>query len=130
MARIDSSSVVRHIEQEGRSGTALFTRACMPSFGDFAAPRDLWTALGMVTYGNLYSDPPPPPPPMPSTLVFFRVDLLRAYDAGFFCHAANRPDAEVLPPFGYPIVPLLYIVSAWQSCLSPAQHDADRWPGW
>src|SRR5437016_4329668 len=63
-------------------------------------------ALGMVTYGNLYSD-------LLDYVVFSVLTFYILTIAGIFVLRAKRPDAErPYHAFGYPIVPLLYIVSA------------------
>src|SRR5436190_5432036 len=63
-------------------------------------------AAGMVTYGNLYSD-------LLAYVVFSVLIFYVLTIAGIFVLRAKRPDAErPYRAFGYPIVPLLYIVSA------------------
>lgn len=63
-------------------------------------------AAGMVTYGNLYSD-------LLDYVVFSVLIFYALTIAGIFVLRAKRPDAErPYRAFGYPIVPLLYIVSA------------------
>ena len=63
-------------------------------------------AAGAVTYGNLYSD-------LLDYVVFSVLIFYALTIAGIFVLRAKRPDAErPYRAFGYPIVPLLYIVSA------------------
>ncbi len=63
-------------------------------------------AAGVVTYGNLYSD-------LLDYVVFSVLIFYVLTIAGIFVLRAKRPDAErPYRAFGYPIVPLLYIVSA------------------
>src|SRR5207249_716613 len=63
-------------------------------------------AAGVVTYGNLYSD-------LLDYVVFSVLILYALTIAGIFVLRAKRPDAErPYRAFGYPVVPLLYIVSA------------------
>jgi APA family basic amino acid/polyamine antiporter len=63
-------------------------------------------AAGAVTYGNLYSDL--------LNYVVFSVLLFYALTiAGIFVLRAKRPNVErPYRAFGYPVVPLLYIVAA------------------
>ncbi len=61
---------------------------------------------GVVTYGNLYSD-------LLDYVVFSVLIFYVLTIAGIFVLRAKRPDAErPYRAFGYPLVPLLYIVSA------------------
>jgi APA family basic amino acid/polyamine antiporter len=61
---------------------------------------------GVVTYGNLYSD-------LLDYVVFSVLIFYVLTIAGIFVLRAKRPDAErPYRAFGYPVVPLLYIVSA------------------
>src|SRR6266704_1598064 len=63
-------------------------------------------AAGMVTYGNLYSD-------LLDYVVFSVLIFYVLTIAGIFILRRKQPDAErPYRAFGYPIVPLLYIVSA------------------
>jgi APA family basic amino acid/polyamine antiporter len=63
-------------------------------------------AAGVVTYGNLYSD-------LLDYVVFSVLIFYALTIAGIFVLRAKRPEAErPYRAFGYPIVPLLYIVSA------------------
>jgi APA family basic amino acid/polyamine antiporter len=63
-------------------------------------------AVGGVTYGNLYSD-------LLDYVVFAVLIFYVLTIAGIFVLRAKRPDAErPYRAFGYPFVPLLYIVAA------------------
>ncbi len=63
-------------------------------------------AAGMVTYGNLYSD-------LLDYVVFSVLIFYVLTIAGIFVLRRKRPEAErPYKAFGYPFVPLLYIVSA------------------
>jgi basic amino acid/polyamine antiporter, APA family len=63
-------------------------------------------AVGGVTYGNLYSD-------LLDYVVFSVLIFYVLTIAGIFVLRAKRPDAErSYRAFGYPFVPLLYIVAA------------------
>jgi APA family basic amino acid/polyamine antiporter len=63
-------------------------------------------AAGMVTYGNLYSD-------LLDYVVFSVLIFYVLTIAGIFVLRAKRPEAErPYQAFGYPFVPLLYIVAA------------------
>ena len=63
-------------------------------------------AAGMVTYGNLYSD-------LLDYVVFSVLIFYALTIAGLFVLRSKRPDAErPYRAFGYPFVPLLYIVAA------------------
>ena len=63
-------------------------------------------AVGGVTYGNLYSD-------LLDYVVFSVLIFYVLTIAGIFVLRAKRPDAErPYRAFGYPFVPLLYIVAA------------------
>ena len=63
-------------------------------------------AAGAVTYGNLYSD-------LLDYVVFSVLIFYVLTIAGIFVLRAKRPDAErPYRAFGYPFVPLLYIVAA------------------
>jgi APA family basic amino acid/polyamine antiporter len=64
------------------------------------------SATGGVTYGNLYSD-------LLDYVVFSVLIFYVLTIAGIFVLRSKRPDLErPYRAFGYPLVPLLYIVSA------------------
>jgi APA family basic amino acid/polyamine antiporter len=66
----------------------------------------VYQEICMVTYGNLYSD-------LLDYVVFSVLIFYVLTIAGIFVLRAKRPEAErPYRAFGYPIVPLLYIVSA------------------
>jgi len=63
-------------------------------------------ASGAVTYGNLYSD-------LLDYVVFSVLIFYVLTIAGIFVLRAKRPDADrPYRAFGYPFIPLLYIVAA------------------
>jgi APA family basic amino acid/polyamine antiporter len=63
-------------------------------------------AAGAVTYGNLYSN-------LLDYVVFAALIFYVLTIVGVFVLRAKRPDAErPYRAFGYPVVPLLYIVTA------------------
>jgi APA family basic amino acid/polyamine antiporter len=81
-------------------------------------------AAGAVSYGNLYSD-------LLNYVVFSVLLFYVLTIAGIFVLRAKRPDAErPYKAFGYPIVPLLYIVAASAIMLVLLLYQTQTtWPG-
>ena len=81
-------------------------------------------AAGAITYGNLYSD-------LLDYVVFSVLIFYSLTIAGIFVLRAKRPEAErPYRAFGYPVVPLLYIVSALAIMLVLLLYKTQTaWPG-
>jgi APA family basic amino acid/polyamine antiporter len=79
---------------------------------------------GAVRYGNLYSD-------LLNYVVFSVLIFYALTIAGIFVLRANRPDAErPYRAFGYPFIPLLYIVAAVAiMCVLLLYQTQTAWPG-
>ncbi len=93
------------LNKKGVPGTALVYQGIWIAVLILLRTRHV-DAAGMVTYGNLYSD-------LLDYVVFSVLIFYVLTIAGIFVLRAKRPDAErPYRAFGYPIVPLLYIVSA------------------
>ena len=93
------------LNKRGVPGTALVYQGIWIAVLILLRTRHV-DAAGMVTYGNLYSD-------LLDYVVFSVLIFYVLTIAGIFVLRAKRPDAErPYRAFGYPIVPLLYIVSA------------------
>ena len=99
--------------------------------------QGIWTALlvlprtrirnaqsGVETYGNLYSD-------LLDYVVFSVLIFYVLTIAGLFVLRRKRPDAErPYRAFGYPIIPVLYIVAATTIMLALILYKTDTtWPG-
>jgi APA family basic amino acid/polyamine antiporter len=82
------------------------------------------SATGAVTYGNLYSD-------LLAYVVFSVLIFYALTIAGIFVLRAKRPDLErPYHAFGYPFVPLLYIVSALAILFALLLYNTQTaWPG-
>ena len=93
------------LNKKGVPGTALVYQGIWIAVLILLRTRHV-DAAGMVTYGNLYSD-------LLDYVVFSVLIFYILTIAGIFVLRAKRPDAErPYRAFGYPIVPLLYIISA------------------
>src|SRR3989441_1395463 len=93
------------LNKKGVPGTALVYQGIWIAVLILLRTRHV-DAAGMVTYGNLYSD-------LLDYVVFSVLIFYILTIAGIFVWRAKRPDAErPYRAFGYPIVPLLYIISA------------------
>jgi len=93
------------LNKKGVPGTALVYQGIWIAILILLRTRHLGAA-GAVTYGNLYSD-------LLDYVVFSVLIFYVLTIAGIFVLRAKRPDAErPYRAFGYPVVPLLYIVSA------------------
>ncbi len=93
------------LNRKGVPGTALVYQGIWIAILILLRTRHADEA-GVVTYGNLYSD-------LLDYVVFSVLIFYVLTIAGIFVLRAKRPDAErPYRAFGYPIVPLLYIVSA------------------
>jgi len=93
------------LNKKGVPGTALVYQGIWIAVLILLRTRHV-DAAGMVTYGNLYSD-------LLDYVVFSVLIFYVLTIAGIFVLRAKRPDAErPYRAFGYPIIPLLYIVSA------------------
>src|SRR6267378_2690257 len=93
------------LNKRGVPGTALVYQGIWIAVLILLRTRHV-DAVGMVTYGNLYSD-------LLDYVVFSVLIFYVLTIAGIFVLRAKQPDAErPYRAFGYPIVPLLYIVSA------------------
>jgi basic amino acid/polyamine antiporter, APA family len=81
-------------------------------------------AAGVVTYGNLYSD-------LLNYVVFAVLIFYVLTIVGIFVLRSKRPDAErPYRAFGYPFVPLLYIVTASAIMLVLLLYQTQTtWPG-
>jgi APA family basic amino acid/polyamine antiporter len=81
-------------------------------------------AAGTVTFGNLYSD-------LLNYVVFSVLLFYILTIAGIFVLRAKRPNAErPYKAFGYPAVPLLYIVAASAIMLVLLLYQTQTtWPG-
>ena len=81
-------------------------------------------AAGKLKYGNLYSD-------LLNYVVFAALLFYVLTIAGIFVLRAKRPDAErPYRAFGYPVVPLLYIVSALAIMFVLLLYQTQTtWPG-
>jgi APA family basic amino acid/polyamine antiporter len=79
---------------------------------------------GIVTYGNLYSD-------LLNYVVFSVLLFYVLTIAGIFVLRVKRPDMErPYRAFGYPLVPLLYIVAASAIMLVLLLYQTQTtWPG-
>jgi APA family basic amino acid/polyamine antiporter len=99
--------------------------------------QGLWTAFlvlprtriidaktGAVTYGNLYSD-------LLNYVVFSVLIFYVLTIAGIFLLRKKRPDADrPYKAFGYPVVPLLYIVAAVAIMVVLILYKTETtWPG-
>jgi len=93
------------LNKSGVPGTALVYQGIWIAVLILLRTRHV-DAVGMVTYGNLYSD-------LLDYVVFSVLIFYVLTIAGIFVLRAKQPEAErPYRAFGYPIVPLLYIVSA------------------
>src|ERR1700674_197397 len=93
------------LNKKGVPGTALVYQGFWITILILLRTRHVDVA-GTVTYGNLYSD-------LLDYVVFSVLIFYVLTIAGIFVLRAKRPDCErPYRAFGYPIVPLLYIVSA------------------
>jgi APA family basic amino acid/polyamine antiporter len=93
------------LNKKGVPGTALVYQGFWITILILLRTRHVDVA-GTVTYGNLYSD-------LLDYVVFSVLIFYVLTIAGIFVLRAKRPDSErPYRAFGYPIVPLLYIVSA------------------
>jgi len=93
------------LNKKGVPGTALVYQGIWTAILILLRTRHR-DAAGVVTYGNLYSD-------LLDYVVFSVLIFYVLTIAGIFVLRAKRPDAErPYRAFGYPIVPLLYIISA------------------
>ncbi len=93
------------LNKRGVPGTALVYQGIWIAVLILLRTRHV-DAVGMVTYGNLYSD-------LLDYVVFSVLIFYVLTIAGIFVLRAKQPEAErPYRAFGYPIVPLLYIVSA------------------
>ena len=93
------------LNKRGVPGTALVYQGIWIAVLILLRTRHV-DAAGMVTYGNLYSD-------LLDYVVFSVLIFYVLTIAGIYVLRAKRPEAErPYRAFGYPIVPLLYIVSA------------------
>jgi len=97
--------VTGKLNSKGVPGTALVYQGIWIAILILLRTRHV-DAAGGVTYGNLYSD-------LLDYVVFSVLIFYVLTIAGIFVLRAKRPEAErPYRAFGYPIVPLLYIVSA------------------
>ncbi len=93
------------LNKKGVPGTALVYQGIWIAILILLRTRHV-DAAGGVTYGNLYSD-------LLDYVVFSVLIFYVLTIAGIFVLRAKQPEAErPYRAFGYPIVPLLYIVSA------------------
>jgi len=93
------------LNKKGVPGTALVYQGIWIAVLILLRTRRV-DAAGVVAYGNLYSD-------LLDYVVFAVLIFYVLTIAGIFVLRAKRPDVErPYRAFGYPIVPLLYIVSA------------------
>jgi APA family basic amino acid/polyamine antiporter len=93
------------LNKKGVPGTALVYQGIWITVLILLRTRHV-DAAGTVTYGNLYSD-------LLDYVVFSVLIFYVLTIAGIFVLRAKRPDAErPYRAFGYPAVPLLYIVAA------------------
>lgn len=93
------------LNRKGVPGSALIYQGIWISILILLRTRRV-DAAGMVSYGNLYSD-------LLDYVVFSVLIFYALTIAGIFVLRAKRPDAErPYRAFGYPFVPLLYIVAA------------------
>ena len=93
------------LNKKGVPGTALVYQGFWITILILLRTRHV-DAAGTVTYGNLYSD-------LLDYVVFSVLIFYVLTIAGIFVLRAKRPDSErPYRAFGYPIIPLLYIVSA------------------
>lgn len=87
-------------------GRALLFQGLWTAFLVLPRTRIIDGETGAVTYGNLYSD-------LLSYVVFSVLIFYVLTIAGIFVLRKKRPDAErPYKAFGYPVVPMLYIVAA------------------
>src|SRR5260370_803572 len=93
------------LNKKGVPGSALVYQGIWIS-GLILLPTRHVAASGAVSYGNLYSD-------LLDYVVFSVLIFYALTIAGIFVLRANRPNAErPYRAFGYPCIPLLYIVAA------------------
>jgi len=93
------------LNKKGVPGTALVYQGIWIAVLILLRTRHV-DAAGVVTYGNLYSD-------LLDYVVFSVLIFYALTIAGIFVLRAKRPNAErPYRAFGYPVVPLLYIMSA------------------
>jgi basic amino acid/polyamine antiporter, APA family len=93
------------LNKKGVPGTALLYQGIWITILILLRTRHV-DAAGAVTYGNLYSD-------LLAYVVFSVLIFYALTIAGIFVLRAKRPEAErPYKAFGYPFVPLLYIVAA------------------
>jgi basic amino acid/polyamine antiporter, APA family len=115
--------------------TAILNDKHVPAMG--LVLQGLWTALlvlprtrivdghtGVVRYGNLYSD-------LLDYVVFAVLIFYVLTIAGLFVLRRRRPDAErPYRAFGYPVIPLLYMVAATVIMLALILYKTQTtWPG-
>jgi basic amino acid/polyamine antiporter, APA family len=93
------------LNKRGVPGTALVYQGIWIAILILLRTRHV-DAAGVVTYGNLYSD-------LLDYVVFSVLIFYTLTIGGIFVLRVKRPDAErPYRAFGYPVVPLLYVVSA------------------
>jgi len=93
------------LNKKGVPGTALIYQGVWIAILILLRTRRV-DAAGAIIYGNLYSD-------LLDYVVFSVLIFYALTIAGIFVLRVKRPDAErPYRAFGYPVVPLLYIVSA------------------
>jgi APA family basic amino acid/polyamine antiporter len=111
------------LNRRGVPGTALIYQGIWISILILLRTRHV-DAVGAVTYGNLYSD-------LLDYVVFAVLIFYVLTIGGIFVLRANRPDAErPYRAFGYPFVPLLYIVAALAIMLVLLLYKTQTtWPG-
>jgi basic amino acid/polyamine antiporter, APA family len=111
------------LNKKGVPGTALIYQGVWISILILLRTRHV-DAVGAVTYGNLYSD-------LLDYVVFSVLIFYVLTIAGIFVLRANRPHAErPYRAFGYPFVPLLYIVAALAIMLVLLLYKTQTtWPG-
>ncbi len=115
--------------------TAILNDKRVPAMG--LVLQGIWTALlvlprtrivdghtGVVRYGNLYSD-------LLDYVVFAVLIFYVLTIAGLFVLRRRRPDAErPYRAFGYPVIPLLYMVAATVIMLALILYKTQTtWPG-
>ncbi len=105
-------------------GRALLFQGLWTAFLVLPRTRIIDAKTGTVTYGNLYSD-------LLDYVVFSVLIFYVLTIAGIFVLRKKRPDAErPYKAFGYPLVPLLYIVAAVAIMVVLILYKTETtWPG-
>src|ERR1700693_478768 len=111
------------LNKKGVPGTALVYQGIWIAVLILLRTRHM-DAAGGVTYGNLYSD-------LLDYVVFSVLIFYALTIAGIFVLRAKRPDAErAYRAFGYPFIPLLYIVAAVTIMFALLLYKTQTtWPG-